>query len=116
MNDQQLAAIEARAAAAQHEILANWMKWLFSICHEVRNGPGVTGSVVIPPELVRRWQRQIVTPYDKLSAKEQESDKREADKALEAAGVPALVAEVERLRAKLVKMENLVPDLIMWDD
>ena len=25
-------------------------------------------------------------------------------------------AEVERLRAKLVKMENLVPDLIMWDD
>jgi len=62
-----------------HEIWAHWMLYLFSKCKS--NGDG---SVTIPSELVIRWKRQINTPYKSLTEKEQESDKNQADKIINA--------------------------------
>ena len=58
-----------------HEQWAGWMKYLFS-----KSIHGSDGSVVIPPELVERWRRQMETPYSQLSEPEQNSDRNEADK------------------------------------
>lgn len=65
-----------------HEAWAGWMKYLFS--KSIRNEDG---SVTIPRELVSRWERQINTSYWDLPENEQESDKAEARKMLELAGL-----------------------------
>jgi len=53
------------------------MEYLFSKCtfHE-------DGTATIPSWAVERWQRQMLTPYEELSEKEQDSDRKEADKFL----------------------------------
>lgn len=61
-------------AALMHEIWADWMKFMLSCCVE---------RYVIPVQAGRRWSRQMETPYDDLSEKEKDSDRREADKVLE---------------------------------
>ena len=70
---------EAREALAdlQHDIWAHWMRWVFHICPSAPDG-----SITIPPNLVERWQRQIVTTYADLSEKEKASDREQADKVL----------------------------------
>jgi hypothetical protein len=50
------------------------MRYLFS--KSVRNGDG---SVTIPASLVARWERQMKTPYLRLSETEKQSDRQEAD-------------------------------------
>jgi len=61
-------------AAYAHEAWAGWMKYLFSRCMEV------DGHLVIPPSLVKRWKRQMATPYDGLPEAEKDSDRAEAIK------------------------------------
>jgi len=68
--------IHEKIAKAQHEIWAHWMKYLFSNC-DVYNG-----IHVIHCDKVRRWKRQMKTPYDKLTEAEKESDREQADKIL----------------------------------
>lgn len=70
-------AVREKLAAAQHEIWAHWMKYLFSVCIVLPSG-----DLVIPKKFVSRWDRQIVTPYAELSEKEQESDGHMADNIL----------------------------------
>ena len=65
--------------ATQHEIWAHWMEHLFSVSKYNRNG-----SVTIPAEKVTRWAEQMKTHYVFLSASEQESDKKQADKMIDA--------------------------------
>jgi phenylalanyl-tRNA synthetase beta subunit len=60
-----------------HEAWAGWMKYLFS-----KSTKNKDGSIVIPPELVERWQRQVDTKYEELSEEEQKSDLEQADKIL----------------------------------
>lgn len=57
-----------------HAAWSGWMVYLFQKSHE-----NPDGSVTIPPELVRRWRRQMVTAYAELPANEQASDLAEAD-------------------------------------
>jgi hypothetical protein len=65
-------------ARVQHEIWAHWMNYLFMV--SMRNEDG---SYTIPASLVDRWKRQMYTPYEQLSAREQKSDLEQADKVME---------------------------------
>lgn len=74
-------------AAKQHEIWAHWMKYLFSKCKDERRLKSErmqtyysTGNLIIPKDLVERWQRQVETPYAELSEKEKESDREQVRK------------------------------------
>jgi hypothetical protein len=40
------------------------------------------GSLVIPAELVDRWERQSETPYSDLAEKEKQSDREQVDRYL----------------------------------
>ena len=73
--------LREKLADLQHEIWSHWMKWLFQCCQ-----PNEDGSMTVPVEKVRRWQRQMITPYSQLSNAEQDSDRIEADKVLKILG------------------------------
>lgn len=66
-------------AGVQHQIWADWMMYLFSVCI-----PDDDGSLTIPCETVNRWLRQINTPYRNLSEKEKDSDREQVDKIIRA--------------------------------
>ena len=66
-------------SAVQHQIWADWMEYLFSIC--MRNQDG---SVTIPAVLARRWQQQILTPYTALSEQSKDSDREQTEKLIKA--------------------------------
>lgn len=64
-------------ADLEHDSWSRWMIYLFSksrLCED--------GSMVIPPDLVRRWKRQSSTQYDDLTEREKESDRIESRKFL----------------------------------
>lgn len=75
MNKQEL--IEA-LADKEHASWARWMAYLFSKCQPLI-GSGKVGrpDLIIPADLVERWQRQIETPYAALSEREKQSDRDE---------------------------------------
>jgi hypothetical protein len=58
-----------RLAAVEHERWAHWQQYVHEHCERLADG-----SLVIPPELVARWETQIATPYSELSEKEKKSD------------------------------------------
>ena len=60
-------------AAYAHEAWAGWMRYLFS--HSTQNEDG---SITIPAELVKRWDRQMNTAYEDLPEEEKLSDRLEA--------------------------------------
>lgn len=70
--------LREQVAAAQHEIWAHWMRYLFDV--SVSNADG---SVTIPAAKVERWMRQINTPYTDLTEIEKDADREQADKVLE---------------------------------
>jgi len=62
-------------AVYAHEAWSGWMKHMFS-----KSRKNQSGSVLIPADLARRWERQMGTSYDDLPADEQISDVAEAHK------------------------------------
>ena len=58
-----------------HSQWSGWMRYLFEKCDH-----NADGTSTIPAWAVERWERQTETPYAELSAKEQDSDRKEADK------------------------------------
>ena len=73
-----LAALEV-TAAVEHARWAHWQKYLHEQCSTLDDG-----SLVIPADLVRRWEKQIATPYADLSDQEKNSDRDQAREYLEA--------------------------------
>lgn len=59
-------------AAAEHERWSHWQRYMHG--KAVRNSDG---SLTIPAELVGRWERLMETPFDQLTADEQESDREQ---------------------------------------
>lgn len=59
-------------AALEHERWSHWQRYL----HEqgVRQPDG---GLLLPAELVARWERQIETPYNALSEKEKDGDREQ---------------------------------------
>ena len=65
-----------KGADLEHKRWVGWQSYLFSKSEWTKNG------YLIPKELCFRWQRQIDTPYSKLSEEEKESDRIEVRKYL----------------------------------
>lgn len=61
-----------RLATVEHERWAHWQQYVHD--HGQRQEDG---SLVIPAELVTRWDAQIAASYSALSAKEQQSDQEQ---------------------------------------
>jgi len=59
-------------ANVEHERWSHWQRYLHSKCERVRDG-----SLVIPADLVTRWEAQMNTPYSELSETEKESDREQ---------------------------------------
>lgn len=78
------ATLREKFADLAHQQLSGWMWYLFS---EGRGKRNRDGSWTIEGEFVEHWQRQMHTPFERLSQEEQDSDRKEADKFL------ALIAE-----------------------
>ena len=62
-------------AAIEHERWSHWQQYLHSKCV-----PRPDGSLLIPADLVDRWQKQIDAKYDELSEHEKESDREQVRK------------------------------------
>lgn len=62
-------------AEVVHDQWVRWQKYLHGQCERRADG-----SLVIPAQLVERWERQISTPFAELSPQEQESDRELAVK------------------------------------
>ena len=65
-------------AAAEHSRWAHWQRYVHSSCIP----HGDHGDLIIPANLVRRWEEQIQKPYSELSEKEKESDRDQVRKYL----------------------------------
>lgn len=61
-----------RLAAVEHERWAHWQQYVHDQADRRDDG-----SLLIPAELVARWENQIRTPYEQLSPEEQESDREQ---------------------------------------
>lgn len=59
-------------AAIEHERWAHWQKYVHGKC--IRQNDG---SLLIPPELVERWEQQIGMSYAELTDAEKESDRNQ---------------------------------------
>jgi hypothetical protein len=66
-----------RLATVEHERWAHWQRYMHS-----KAAKQPDGSLLIPADLVKQWERQLATPYDELSEKEKESDREQVRKYL----------------------------------
>jgi hypothetical protein len=64
-------------AGIEHERWAHWQRYMHSKCERQPDG-----SLVIPPDLVTQWERQVGTPYADLTEQEKESDREQVRKYL----------------------------------
>jgi hypothetical protein len=60
-------------ASIEHERWSHWQRYVHSKCVP----QGHDGALLIPADLVKRWEKQIATPYSELTAEEKESDREQ---------------------------------------
>ncbi len=68
-----------RLAEIEHERWAHWQRYVHDQCERLEDG-----SLVIPANLVSRWEHQIATSYASLSESEKESDRAQVRRYLPA--------------------------------
>lgn len=76
-------------AAREHERWSHWQRYVHS-----KGERQADGSLVIPPELVQRWDAQIATSYADLSEAEKTSDREQVRRYLPL--IAAALAERDR--------------------
>jgi hypothetical protein len=64
-------------AAVEHERWSHWQRYLHSRCDRAEDG-----SLILPAELVARWERQMDTPFRQLSDAEKQSDREQVERYL----------------------------------
>lgn len=64
-------------ASLMHGIWCGWRCYVVA-----RSTLNSDGTMTTPAWAVKRWGRQINTPYDELSEEEKDSDRKQADKVL----------------------------------
>jgi hypothetical protein len=70
--DRVLDAVVEELAGLEHERWSHWQRYM--------HGKGqrqADGSLVLPPDLVARWERQMSTAYGDLKDDEKESDREQ---------------------------------------
>lgn len=70
-------ALVDRLAAIEHERWSHWQLYVHSRAMRQEDG-----SLLIPADLVARWEQQIATAYANLSPEEQEGDKEQVERYL----------------------------------
>lgn len=68
-------------AELAHEVWVGWMQYMFSQGRNPHNEPD--GCWVMPPDKVKRWTRQMNTPYSELTEAEKTSDREIAQRYLD---------------------------------
>ena len=81
-----LAELTDELAALEHRRWARWQKYLHEKCER-----RLDGTMVIPAELVARWERQIATRFVDLGDGEKESDREQVREYL-----PVIANEIDR--------------------
>jgi hypothetical protein len=66
-----------KLAAIEHERWSHWQRYMHRQCIQQPDG-----SLLIPAELVARWERQIATTYTTLDDVAKESDREQVRKYL----------------------------------
>ncbi len=70
--DAVLSGLVEELAAIEHERWSHWQ------CYMHSNGQKqADGSLIIPAELVNRWEKQAATAFDDLSEQEKKSDREQ---------------------------------------
>jgi hypothetical protein len=88
--EQLLGGLVEELAAVEHERWSHWQRYVHSKCvHQA------DGSLLLPADLVSRWERQIETKYADLDDHEKESDREQVRKYLPLI-VSALTKRVDR--------------------
>jgi hypothetical protein len=64
-------------AAIEHERWAHWQQYVHQQGTRCEDG-----SIVLPPHLVKHWERQIATAYKDLTEEEKQSDRDQVGKYL----------------------------------
>ena len=64
-------------ASIEHDRWAHWQRYMHG-----KAAKQPDGSLLIPPELVAQWEKQLATPYSELSEKKKESDREQVRKYL----------------------------------
>jgi hypothetical protein len=72
-----LDALVEELAAVEHARWAHWQRYVHAQCEHLADG-----RLVIPAELVQRWEKQIATPYDRLTETEKNSDRAQVERVL----------------------------------
>jgi hypothetical protein len=72
-----LGGVIEQLAAVEHERWSHWQRYVHSKC--VRQPDG---SLLLPADLVARWEKQIDTKYAELDDQERESDREQVRKYL----------------------------------
>ena len=76
--------LREQLAAIEHERWADWQKWCHKVLRENNPSPEIG-------DVLERWDRQIETPYAKLSEKEKDSDREQVDRYL-----PLIQSEISK--------------------
>jgi hypothetical protein len=84
------ASLVEELAALEHQRWAHWQRYV----HE-KGQRRPDGSIVLPADLVSRWERQINTLYEDLGNEEKESDREQVQKYL-----PILKRWLQRVRGE----------------
>ena len=95
-----------KLAEYAHQAWSGWMRHLF-----LMSTVNSDGSVTIPASLVKRWTRQMNTPYQMLSSSEQHSDIMEAEKMLKIMTINPSESDLEyRLQQEIKKLYQFFND------
>lgn len=101
--------LKEKFAAIEHERWADWQAYVFTQCKK----EPLHVELTIPASLVRRWRRQIETPYADLTEEEKQSDRDQVDRywhlitALQQ-DLSARQVQVEELQAALKQISDHV--------
>ena len=79
-----------KLAAVEHERWSRWQRHVHSKCTSQPDG-----SLLLPAELVARWERQIATRYAELDEIEKENDREQVCKYLPL--IASALADQDRL-------------------